>query len=416
MDALLTLWRWVYNPATFSQTLLEALERLGWPAWALTLAAAAIGMAGLLIVIVPSQLAALWLERKVLARMQVRYGPNRAGPAGLLQPLADALKILTKESITPAGVDRIVFGLAPVASFIPALLVWAVMPFGPGMVYTDLNIGALFLVAVSATTVIPIFMAGWSSNNKFALLGAMRAIAQSISYEIPMVLSLLGAVLLAGSLQMGQIVEDQIARGVWYALIQPLGFLIFFISATAELNRTPNDIMEAESEIIAGYHTEYSGMKFALFYLAEYTSMLALSGVVAGLFFGGWGGLPLLDRIVPPWLWFLGKLYLFLFVFIWLRGTLPRLRIDQLMDFAWKYLLPLSLANIFLVGAEVLFLEGIAANRTVASWLLALVNALLSVVLLVGWARLFRLPGISRPAKPAAPAPTVVLVSPERRS
>ena len=395
---MLDFWHstWLYNPAGLVTALLSALPTAA-PDWLRTLLASLFGLIGLLAFIVPSQLGVVWIERKVIARIQQRYGPNRVGPVGLLQPIADALKIMAKEAITPAQGDRLVFWAAPILFFLPAFLVWAIVPFGPTMLYSDLNIGVLYLVAVGSVSVIPVFMAGWSSNNKFALLGAMRAVAQSISYEVPMVLSLVGIILLAGSLQVSAIVSDQLSRGIWYVFLQPLGFLIFFIAASAELNRTPNDMMEAESEIVAGYHTEYSGMKFGLFYVAEYTSLLVLSALMSALFFGAWG-LPFVDQIVPPWLIFIGKLYAFFLVFVWLRGTLPRLRIDQLMHFAWKYLLPLSLVNLMLAAAQVVLLEGfLPPSSRLASWVLAAINLVLGLFLLIGWARLFNLPGISRP-------------------
>ena len=395
---MLDFWHstWLYNPAGLVTALLSALPTAA-PDWLRTLLASLFGLIGLLAFIVPSQLGVVWIERKVIARIQQRYGPNRVGPVGLLQPIADALKIMAKEAITPAQGDRLVFWAAPILFFLPAFLVWAIVPFGPTMLYSDLNIGVLYLVAVGSVSVIPVFMAGWSSNNKFALLGAMRAVAQSISYEVPMVLSLVGIILLAGSLQVSAIVSDQLSRGIWYVFLQPLGFLIFFIAASAELNRTPNDMMEAESEIVAGYHTEYSGMKFGLFYVAEYTSLLVLSALMSALFFGAWS-LPFVDQIVPPWLIFIGKLYAFFLVFVWLRGTLPRLRIDQLMHFAWKYLLPLSLVNLMLAAAQVVLLEGVLPpSSRLASWVLAAINLALGLFLLLGWARLFNLPGISRP-------------------
>ena len=395
---MLDFWHstWLYNPAGLVTALLSALPTAA-PDWLRTLLASLFGLIGLLAFIVPSQLGVVWIERKVIARIQQRYGPNRVGPVGLLQPIADALKIMAKEAITPAQGDRLVFWAAPILFFLPAFLVWAIVPFGPTMLYSDLNIGVLYLVAVGSVSVIPVFMAGWSSNNKFALLGAMRAVAESISYEVPMVLSLVGIILLAGSLQVSAIVSDQLSRGIWYVFLQPLGFLIFFIAASAELNRTPNDMMEAESEIVAGYHTEYSGMRFGLFYVAEYTSLLVLSALMSALFFGAWS-LPFVDQIVPPWLIFIGKLYAFFLVFVWLRGTLPRLRIDQLMHFAWKYLLPLSLVNLMLAAAQVVLLEGVLPpSSRLASWVLAAINLALGLFLLLGWARLFNLPGISRP-------------------
>jgi NADH-quinone oxidoreductase subunit H len=230
---------------------------------------------------------------------------------------------------------------------VPALLIYAVIPFGPEMVIADLNIGVLYFVAIGSVTVVGVLMAGWGSNNKFALLGAMRASAQVISYEIPLVFSIIGVAMLTGSLSTVQIVEFQSAwAGLkWNIIFQPLGFLIFFIAAIAEVNRTPFDLMEAESEIVAGYHTEYSGIRFALFFLAEYLESFALAALAVTLFLGGWNG-----PILPAWLWFVVKTYAVFFLFFWLRGTLPRVRVDQLMSFSWKVLLPLALANMVITG------------------------------------------------------------------
>ncbi len=289
----------------------------------------------------------VYFERRVIALMQDRLGPNRVGPQGLLQPVADVLKLLSKEDLIPSKADAPIFKLAPIVVVAPALLIYAVIPFGDRMVIANLNIGILYFVAISSTGVIGILMAGWGSNNKFALLGAMRAAAQVISYEIPLVFSIIGVVMIAGSLSTVDIVQSQTAWGGfrWNILIQPLGFLIFFIAATAELNRTPFDLMEAESEIIAGYHVEYSGIRFALFFLAEYLNSFAVAALAVTLFFGGWHG-----PILPPWLWFIIKTYALFFLLYWMRGTLPRVRADQLMSFAWKILLPLSLANMMITG------------------------------------------------------------------
>ncbi|MBI4302076.1 MAG: NADH-quinone oxidoreductase subunit NuoH [Chloroflexi bacterium] len=358
--------------------------------WVVYLLIALVGIVAILIFLVPSLMAFIWIERRLVGRFQVRYGPNRVGPFGILQPVADALKVLAKEALTPADADKWVFWLAPVAIFVPALLVYAVLPFGPRMSFADLNIGILYVVAISSLSAISVFMAGWSSNNKFSLLGAMRAVAQMVSYEVPMVLSILGVIMLAGSLQMSHIVQEQLDRNVWFILIQPLGFMVYFISAVAELNRTPTDIMEAESEIVAGYHTEYSGMKFSLFYLAEYTNALAVSAIISTLFFGGWGTAPILDKL-PPWLWFIAKIYFFFAILVWMRGTLPRLRIDQLMGFAWKFLLPLALINLFVTGAEVLVWEeyDLAAGWIIPS--MVIINFALAGILIVAWTKLFQL-------------------------
>ena len=290
-----------------------------------------------------------WLERKVIGRMQNRFGPNRVGIYGLLQPIADGIKMLTKEDVVPLEADHAVHLLAPVAVVVPSLLLFAVLPFGRGMTAASLDIGLLFFIAVSSIGTLAIFMGGWASRNKFSLLGAMRALAQMISYEVPLVLSVVTVVMMTGSLSTDKIVE---AQGGWHGLrwfvLTPwgvVGFLIFFICSVSEVNRTPFDIPEGESEIVAGFHTEYSGMKFALFYMAEFLGAFAYSALGATLFLGGWQG-PLL----PSWLWFGLKTYLLVFVMIWLRGTFPRLRVDQLMGYAWKFLLPMGLVNILAAG------------------------------------------------------------------
>ncbi|MBI2848834.1 MAG: NADH-quinone oxidoreductase subunit NuoH [Chloroflexi bacterium] len=301
-----------------------------------------LGIAAILGFLVTANLGMIYGERRVVGRMQARLGPNRVGPFGLLQSVADAIKVLTKEDIVPAKADRWIHRLAPVVIFVPALLAFAVVPFGQGMILSDLNIGILYVFSVTTLGIIGVFMAGWGSNNKYSMLGAMRTIAQMVSYEIPVVLSILGVVMIAGSLSMVSIVE---AQTIPFIVLQPLGFIVYFIGAIAELNRSPFDLMEAESEIVAGYHTEYSGMKFSLFYVAEYFNLLAVASIATTLFLGGWRG-----PVLPPYLWFVLKLGGLFFIFLWLRGTLPRLRVDQLMDFAWKFLLPLALANIFLTG------------------------------------------------------------------
>lgn len=320
-----------------------------------------------------------WFERKLIARIQNRIGPNRVGIFGLLQPFADGVKMLTKEDIVPDGADRSVHLLAPIVVVIPALLVFSVLPFGRNMVAVDLNVGFLFFIAVSATTTIAIFMGSWASRNKFSLLGGMRSVAQLVSYEVPMVLSVVPVILAVGSLSTVDIVEAQAGwNGLHWFVFTPWGFaafLIFYLCGVAECNRTPFDIPEAESEIVAGFHTEYSGMKFALWYMAEFMSVFTISGLTATLFLGGYQG-----PWLPSWAWFFIKTYALVFVMMWFRGTLPRLRVDQLMGLAWKFLLPLTLVNIF--AASLWFFVASrgwriglsAAILFISFWLLVLVN------------------------------------------
>ena len=303
------------------------------------------------------------LERKVLARIQVRLGPNRAGPYGLLQPLADGIKLLFKESIIPARADKVIFVLAPVITVIPALVINAVLPWGRtvplfgrevSLYVADINVALLYIMAISSIAVYGITLAGWSSNNKYALLGGLRAAAQMISYELALGLSLLGPVLLAGSLSLVDIVEAQ--RSMWYIVYQPLAAIIFLITGVAELNRAPFDLPEAEQELTAGYHTEYSGMKFALFYMAEYVKMITVSALFAVLFLGGYLG-PFESQhpaLGPVYL--VVKILLGLFVLIWLRATLPRFRYDQLMRLGWKVLFPLALFNLVVTAVLVVLL------------------------------------------------------------
>jgi NADH-quinone oxidoreductase subunit H len=303
-------------------------------------------------------------ERKALARIQVRVGPNRAGPGGWLQPLADAVKLIFKEELIPAEAYKIVFVLAPIITVIPALVILAVLPWGTSITLfgreiplylTDINVGVLYIVSITSISVYGIVLAGWSSNNKYAMLGGMRSTAQMISYELALGLAFIGPIMLAGSMSLGDIVEAQ--KPIWFVIYQPLGALIFFIAVLAEVNRAPFDMPEAEQELTAGYHTEYSGMKFALFFMAEYIKMIAESAVAATLFFGGYRG-PFVDQlpILGP-LYLLIKILLMLFFMIWVRATLPRLRYDRLMAFGWKILLPAALINV-LATAVVLVLIG----------------------------------------------------------
>jgi len=296
------------------------------------------------------------LERKGLGRMQNRYGPNRVGPAGFFQPIADGIKSLTKEDVVPLSADHAVHFLAPILLVIAAFLGYAVLPIGRNMVLVNLNAGVLFFFAVGSVVELSVFMAGWSSRSKYSLLGAMRAIAQMISYEVPLVLASVVVIMQAGSLSLVTIVESQSGyTGIfphWY-LFTPwgiAGFILFMIAATAESNRSPFDLPEGESEIIAGYFIEYSGFKFALFFLAEYLGMFATSSLAITLFLGGWAAPLSFLTFIPSYVWFFLKLLVLICFFIWIRGTLPRLRMDQLMGFAWKFILPMALLNIFVAG------------------------------------------------------------------
>ena len=305
------------------------------------------------------------LERKVIAWVQNRLGPMRVGPYGMLQPIADVIKLMTKEDITPVKADRYVFTLAPFLSLIPALIVFAVIPFGPEvslfgrrvvLQVTDLNVGLLYIVSVTSIGVYGIILAGWASNSKFPLLASLRASAQLISYEVAVTMALVSMIVSAGTLSMAGIINAQFEQGVWYAFVQPLAFFIFFVGGLAETNRAPFDLAEAEQELTGGFHTEYSGMRFALFFLAEYANMIVVSAVATTLFLGGWlRPFPNVEWLsflgfIPGWCWFLAKTFVFLYVFLWVRATLPRYRYDQLMRLGWKVLIPLAIANVVVSG------------------------------------------------------------------
>ncbi len=312
-------------------------------------------------------------ERKVLARIQARVGPNRAGPFGLLQPVADGIKLIFKEELTPAGADKLLFTLAPVITVIPALVVTAVIPWGEtitlfGKTYTlyltDVNVAILYIMAVTSISVYGITLAGWSSNNKYATLGGLRATAQMISYELALGLSFVGPILLTGSMSMLEIVRAQ--QGLWFIFLQPAGFVLFLAASLAEVNRAPFDMPEAEQELTAGYHAEYSGMKFALFFMAEYIKMIAVSMIGATLFLGGYlsplamlSGLPVIGWLFasgPHWLFL--KVVVWLFFMIWVRATLPRIRYDRLMQLGWKIMFPLGLVNVIVTAAVVVLAGG----------------------------------------------------------
>ncbi len=329
------------------------------------------------------------LERKGLGRIQNRYGPNRVGPFGFLQPIADGIKSLTKEDIVPHSADRVVHFLAPLVLVLAAFSLYAVLPIGRNMVLADLNAGVLFFFAVSSVMELTIFMAGWSSRNKYSLLGAMRAIAQMISYEVPLILSSVTVVMAAGSLSTVNIVEKQAGyTGIfpqWFVFTPWgfAGFILFLIAATAESNRSPFDLPEGESEIVAGYYTEYSGFKFALFFLGEYLGLFAISGLGITLFLGGWAAPFSFLTWIPSYLWFFAKLVLLIALFIWVRGTLPRLRMDQLMNFAWKFMLPMALLNLVTTAVWHFLAQGVV-RWIVCSLLIVVAYVLLGRSLMQG--------------------------------
>ncbi len=327
-------------------------------------------------VVIVMVMAYIYMARRVIGRMQSRVGPNRTGPFGIFQPIADVLKVLLKEAIMPANVDKLVYWLAPVVALAPVFVIFAVMPFTDGGMLADLNIGILYIVAISSISTVGMFMAGWGSSNKFSLISAMRVVAAVVSYEMPVVLSIAGVLLLAGSLSMNDIVLAQ--RDIPFILLQPLGFIIFFIAGLAEISRSPFDLMEADSEIVAGFHIEYSGIKFAMFYLVEYGEAFILSCLITTLFLGGWGG-----PFLPPWLWFIVKGVLVWFVMVWLWATLPRVRIDQLMALAWKFLLPLALINLIITAIQVLALPEDSI------WVMIPVNFAITAILILLWSKVF---------------------------
>ncbi|KOH43709.1 NADH-quinone oxidoreductase subunit NuoH [Sunxiuqinia dokdonensis] len=306
---------------------------------------------GILVVLLTIAAGLIWLERRLLALWQDRYGPNRVGPFGLFQVMADMIKIFFKEDWIPGFADKKVFVIAPAMLVITILMSFAIVPFTPEIMVVDLNIGILFFLAMSSLGAYSVVLGGWSSNNKYSLLGAIRGAAQMISYEVFMGMSLMGVVIMAGSLNMTDIVIAQ--KKMWFIIPQFIGFVIFFIGGVAEAHRLPFDIVEAESELIAGYHSEYSGLKFGLFFVGEYLGITLISALITTLFFGGWLGFGFL----PPVFWFLLKTFAFIMVFILLRAALPRPRYDQLMSLGWKILLPLSLLNLLVTGAIVLYFQ-----------------------------------------------------------
>jgi NADH-quinone oxidoreductase subunit H len=323
-----------------------------------------------------------YMERRVLGRFQTRLGPNRVGPFGLLQPLADLLKLIMKEDLRPLMADRLTFFLAPVLMVTSMLVVVAVVPFGSDSFLADLNIGVLYLVGIPTIATVSMFLGGWGSGNRFALLGAARAVAMLISYEVPMIISLAGILILAGSMSLVDVVE---AQRLPFILLQPMAFFVFLIAASAEMNRSPFDLMEAESELTAGFHTEFSGMRFGLLQLAEFGEVVVTSAILATLFLRGWEN-PFIpadwSQVLPPQVWLIGKILFFMLIFTWIRATLPRMRIDQVMAFAWKVLFPLAVINMFVTAALVVAWPEPTYTQL---WAIAGINWVVAIGCLIGF-------------------------------
>jgi len=361
----------------------EWLQGFGLPSSLIIFLDSIIGITLILLVVFPLVMIFTWLERRFIGRFQLRPGPNRCGPFGLFQPVADGIKTLMKELITPTKGDKLIHWMAPVIFFVFGLMVFAVFPIGKGNMgaFADLNVGILYVIAIGSLSVISVFMAGWGSNNKYSIIGAMRGVAQLISYEVPMVLSIVGVILIVGSLQMGEIVNEQ---KLPFILLQPLGFMIYFIGAMTELNRSPMDQVEADSELTAGYFTEYSGMKFVMFFIGEYINAIAVAIVVTTLFLDGWKG-----PFLPYWFWFIAKVFAVFMVILWMRATLIRLRIDQVMAFSWKFLLPMALINLFITAGEVLVWDRWMSGWQSFPWPFIFVNFAIAAGLIVLWSKFF---------------------------
>lgn len=331
------------------QFISDQIIALGLPQWTFNVVWALIQALLVLLFIVFNGLFLIWLERKVSGHIQLRVGPMRTGFHGALQTLADAIKLLGKEDIIPTAADRVVFILAPIIAFASGILVYVVIPWGPNLIVQDLNIGLIYIAAVTSLLTLALLSAGWSSNNKWSLLGAMRSASQLISYEVPLVLSIVSVAVLAGTLSLNGIVEAQQEWGLWFVVLQPIGVFVFLTATLAELNRAPFDMPEAESELVAGYSTEYSGMRWAYFMLAEYGALLAAGALNAVLFWGGWHG-----PFLPPAVWMLIKVYGFVFLAMWIRWSFPRIRVDHLMNLGWKVLLPLAVVQLLITAIIVL--------------------------------------------------------------
>ncbi|MDX1435834.1 MAG: NADH-quinone oxidoreductase subunit NuoH [Anaerolineales bacterium] len=389
-----------------TEWLRDVLTNLGLSDGLVTLIVTVLGVVILATVILLVAIVLVWLERKLAARIQDRVGPNRVGPFGLLQPVADIVKLILKEDITPEGADRTIFNFAPILVTGSVLLLWAVIPFAPQIIGADLNVGVLYIVAIGGLGTLGIIMAGWSSNNKYALLGAFRSVAQLISYEVPLILVLLVPVILSRSMGMNSIVA---AQDVWFVVYSPLAAIIFLVASIAEIGRTPFDLLEAESEIVAGYHIEYSGMKFGLFLAAELIHALLIAALTATLFLGGWRG-PFVESV--PYLgvlWFILKTAVIYFIIVWVRGTLPRVRIDHMLDFNWKMLVPLALILLAVTAVADKLVEGSGLAVRVGAHLgISIVIILAAVQILRSVSMRTRREKVAEPmpfAEPPPPAP-----------
>jgi NADH-quinone oxidoreductase subunit H len=388
LDLITGYWWDIRDLSNLSRMVLEQLRDAGVPEWGIYVISGILGTLGIISFIGGVAIINIWIERRVVGRMQSRLGPNRLGPFGLLQPVADAIKLMQKEVLQPKLADALVFTAAPIAFTVPGIALLAVIPWGRNMTLAPLDVGVVYIFAMSSLAALAVFIGGYGSNNKYALFGSMRVIAMLVTYEIPIVLSLLGIVMFTGSMNLSEIVLFQEEHWLLMIMLQPLAFLIYFMSSSAELNRTPADLAEAESEIAGGYHVEYSGMKFGLYYAAELINAVAVSAIIATLFLGGWWAYEI-DEIVPGWMIFIGKIYAVYFLFVWTRGTLPRFRIDQLLAFAWKWMTPMALVNIVLVAAEVTLWHESGWSAAVLLPAFIAINGALCIVLIVGWVRFF---------------------------
>jgi NADH-quinone oxidoreductase subunit H len=373
------------DPISFIATFLRnTFTSWGFSEGLINVILAVLGVVVIATVMLVLDIGLVWMERKIVARLQDRIGPNRIGPFGMIQPVADIIKLVIKEDITPAGADRLIYNLAPIMALATVLLLWAVIPLSPNILGSDLNVGILFIVGVGALGALGIIMAGWSSNNKYALLGAFREVAKLISFEVPMVIALLVPVILARSMGINQIVLSQ---NIWFVVYSPVAALIFLIAAQAELGRAPFDLAEAESEIVAGFHIEYTGMKFGLFYAGELLHALTFGALISALFLGGWRGpgaetVPLVGLI-----YFFIKAFAMYFVISWIKYSLPRVRIDQMLNFAWKFLTPLALALVIVTAVMSKLLEGLRQSSPILYALSFLAANLVLIVITVQFLR-----------------------------
>lgn len=392
MTGLLSLisdrWYDIRDLSNLTAKIRELMSDAGAPDWSLYVVTALLGTLAIIAFIGAVAVVNIWIERRAVGRIQSRLGPNRLGPFGLLQPVADALKLMQKEVLQPRSAVGWIFTLAPILFVAPGIALLAVIPWGRNMTLANLDVGIVYILGLSSLAVLAVFMAGYASDNKYSLFGAMRAIAMLVSYEIPIVIALLGVVAFAGTMNVQGVVLFQEDFWVPMILLQPLAFVVYFFAIPAELNRTPADIAEAESEIVGGYHTEYSGMKFGLFYAAELINAVSVSAVIATLFLGGWW-LYGVHEIVPGWIVLIAKIYLVYFLFVWTRGTLPRFRIDQMLTFAWKWLTPLALLNVIVVATEVIIWQETGWSAGVLFPIYAVFNILLTIALVWAFVRVF---------------------------